>query len=145
MPLARGNAAIAIDCPRHAKRTRLPLLADRRTTSLWMPLNSEAEQGLLRVVVRVVFHKPVLHRRVNAVARYREFFTIVADLKYVVIKRVRAVEVSGLTQCVGVRVPETLNMVQTRITRQTDRFNVRGNLRVRDAIRESLDQRETVI
>src|SRR5262249_21955789 len=105
-----------------------------------MPLNSEAEQRLLRVVDRVVFHKAVLNRRLNTVARYCESFTIIADFKYVVIKRVRAVEVSGLTQCVGVRVPETLNMVQTRITRQTDRFNVRGNLRVRDAIREFLHQ-----
>src|SRR5215831_6599946 len=138
MPLARGNAAIAIDCPRHAKRTRLPLLADRRTTSLWMPLNSEAEQGSLRVVVRVVFHKPVLHRRVNAVARYCESFTIVADLKHVVIKRIRAVEVSGLTQRVRVWIPETLNVVQTRITCQTDGFNIRRSLRVRDAVREFL-------
>ena len=72
---------------------------------LWMPLNSEAEQRLLRVVVRVVFHKPVLYRRVNAIARYCEPFTIIADFKYVVIKRVRAVEVSGLTQCVGVQGP----------------------------------------
>ena len=68
---------------------------------LWMPLNSEAEQRLLRVVDRVVFHKPVLNRRVNTVARYCEPFTIAADLKYVVIKRVRAVEVSRLTPFVG--------------------------------------------
>src|SRR5215510_14593395 len=111
----------------------------------WMPLNSEAEQGLLWVVVRVVFHKPVLHRRVNTVARYCKSFTIVADLKYVVIKRIRAVEVSGLTQRVRVRIPETLNVVQTRITRQTDGFNIRRNLRVRDAVREFLDQRKAVI
>ena len=72
---------------------------------LWMLLNSEAEQRLLRVVDRVVFHKPVLNRRVNAIARYCESFTIVADFKYVVIKRVRAVEVSRLTPFVGVWVP----------------------------------------
>jgi len=70
-----------------------------------MPLNSEAEQRLLRVVDRVVFHKPVLNRRVNTVAPYCESFTIVSDLKYVVIKRVRAVEVSRLTPFVGVPVP----------------------------------------
>src|SRR5262245_49662285 len=72
---------------------------------LWMSLNSEAEQRLLRVVDRVVFHKPVLNRRVNTVARYCEPFTIIADLKYVVIKCIRAVEVSRLTPFVGVRVP----------------------------------------
>jgi hypothetical protein len=72
---------------------------------LWMPLNSEAEQRLLRVVDRVVFHKPALNRRVNTVARYCEPFSIVADLKYVVMKRAWAVKVSRLTPFVGVRVP----------------------------------------
>src|SRR5215470_425581 len=110
-----------------------------------MPLNSEAEQGLLGIVDRIVFHKPVLNRRVNTVARNGEAFTIGADLEDVVIKRVRAVKVRGLTQFVSIRIAEPADMVQTRITGQTDRFDVRGYLRVRDAVREFLDQREAVV
>ena len=70
------------------------------------PTDLEAEQCLLRIIDRVVFHKPVLHRRVNAVTRDGKGFAIRADVKHVVVECVRAVEVSRLAQRICRRIAE---------------------------------------
>jgi hypothetical protein len=54
-----------------------------------MPFDLEAEQFSLRVVDRIVFHKPVLHSRIDAVARDSESFPVGAYIQHVVVECLR--------------------------------------------------------
>jgi hypothetical protein len=100
-----------------------------------MPFDLETEQFLLGVVDRIVFQKSVLHRRVNPIARDGEGFSIGAYVEHVIIECVRAVEISRLPQFVSVRITEACDILQPMIAFEADRFDVRGYLRVRNAIR----------
>src|SRR4030095_12588038 len=82
---------------------------------LGMPLDLKAEQRPLLVVNRVIFHKPVLHSRVNAVARDGECFTVVTYVEHIVVECIRAVEVSWLSQRIGLDITETPDLMQARI------------------------------
>jgi hypothetical protein len=87
-----------------------------------MPFDLEAEQFLFRVVGRIVFHKPVLHSRVDAVARDGEGFSIGAYIEHVVVECVRAVKISCLAQPVCMRITEAPNILQPMIAYEADGF-----------------------
>ena len=103
-----------------------------------MPFDLEAEQFSLRIVDRLVFHKPVLHSRIDAVARDSESFSIGAYIQHVVVECVRAVKVSWLAQPVCVRITGAPDILQPMITCEADGFEVLGDLSAGNAVREFL-------
>ena len=109
------------------------------------PTDLEAEQCLLRITDRVVFHKPVLHSRVNAVTRDGKGFPIRTDVQHVVVERVRAVEVSRLAQRVRRRIAEARDIVQTRITGKTNGLDSFDNFCTGNAVGQLFRKRKAVV
>ena len=128
----------------HSSRLQSRQIKDRCCLS-WMPFDLEAEQFLFRVVRRIVFHKPVLHGRIDAVARDGQGFSIGAYVEHVVVECIRTVEVSGLAQSVSVRITQAPDILQAMVAGQTDGFEIRGDLSVGNAVREFLYQREAMV
>ena len=110
-----------------------------------MPFDLEAEQFSFRIVDRLIFHKPVLHSRIDAVARDGEGFSIGAYVEHVVVECVRTVKVSWLSQPVCVWVTRAPDILQPMITCEADGFEVVGDLSVGNAVREFLYQGEAMV
>ena len=110
-----------------------------------MPFDLEAEQFSFRVVERIVFHKPVLHSRVDAVARDGENFSIGTYIEHVIVECVRAIKVSWLAQPVCMWITEAPDVLQPMIASEADGFEVLGDLSVGNAVREFLYQREAMV
>ena len=108
------------------------------STSRGTPADLETEQYPLRIVDRVVFHKPVLNSRVNAIARNGEGLPIRADVEHIVVERVGAVEVGGLAQRVCLRIAEARDIAQSRIAGQADGFEFPPRFCVGNAVGELL-------
>src|SRR4029077_8520992 len=113
--------------------------------SLGMPFDLETEQFLFRVVDRIVFHKPVLHSRVDAIARDGEGFSITPYIEHVGVEGVRAVKVACLAQPVCLWITEAPDILQPMITCEADGFEVLRDLSVGNAVREFLYQREAMV
>ena len=109
------------------------------------PTDLEAEQFLLRITGRVVFDKPVLHSRVNAITRDGKGFPIRTYVQHVVVEGVRAVEINRLAQRVRRRIAEARDVAQTRITGKTDGLDTFGNFRVGNAVGKLLRKRKAVV
>jgi hypothetical protein len=110
-----------------------------------MPFDLEAEQFLFPVVERIIFHKSVLHSRVDAVARDAEDFSVGTYIEHVVVECVRAIKVSWLAQRVCIRIIEAPDVLQPMIPCEADRFELLGDLSVGNAFREFLYQREAMV
>src|ERR1043166_8603413 len=109
------------------------------------PMYLEAEQYPLRIADRVVFDEPVLHRRINSVARDGKGFPVCTYVQHVVVERVRAVEVSWLSQRVRCRIAKARDIAQTRITGKTDGLDPFGDFRVGNAVGKLLCKRKAVV
>ena len=110
-----------------------------------MPFDLEAEQFSLRVIDRIVFHKSVLHSRVDTVARDGQSFSIGAYIEHVVVKCVGAIKVSWLVQAVCMRITEARDILQPMIACEADGFEVLGDLSIGNAVREFLYQGEAMV
>src|SRR5436190_4419017 len=109
------------------------------------PADLETEQYLLRIIDRVIFHKPVLHSRVNSITGDRKCFPIRTDIKHIVVECVRAIEVSRLAQRVRRRIAEARDIVQPRIARKTDGLDSRDAFCIGNAVGELFHKRKAVV
>ena len=104
-------------------------------------IHGKLEDGARSVAIRAVFQRAVLRGGVDALARHGQRLAILADVKRVVVKRVRAVEVSILRSAFSHEGAAlvALHIVQAGIAHKADGFDTCRCLGTADEVGRAFD------